>query len=311
MDKEKNRNRDLLLEVAKHGLTMQVYALAALTIVLLLAVARLSDASLSSFFVGVISSLLASGIYSIISVRAQREIVRLTAAETSDIVAQKLDSLPRKTFPSGSRTDPGFEAHFMEQLRASHIYWFKGVSGVLTARRVQQLCQLNVLDASKETRLVMLNPSNTRLLTEHIRFRLHGSGWSNGDYALQVKNLQDDLLSVIVILHPYTRTHNIDVRFHDEFCVARGELFDSGLYLSYYRGGADYPGTEFYSRESKPFNAYQMAFASSFQDASLFSLAHLNNNTIEEILHNLNFPGSNIAVLRKRFESHARHLHQG
>lgn len=201
--------------------------------------------------------------------------------DTSNNLSLKINYLPDKVFESSSSSSVAFEKHIASNTIGSRRIVFKGVSALIHANRLMLLLKDGKLNFENKIQILLLNPKNDDLLLSHESFRLHYTEGNTKNIRERVEELKAEILTVILKLCQFTNDNycNLDIRFHDELAVSRVEIFDNGIYLSYYNRGQPYPGTQYFNSSSEVYKPYNTNLEYYFnQKNTKFSLNDLSGN---------------------------------
>lgn len=201
--------------------------------------------------------------------------------DTSNNLSLKINYLPDKVFESSSSSSVAFEKHIASNIIGSRRIVFKGVSALIHANRLMLLLKDGKLNFENKIQILLLNPKNDALLRSHESFRLHYTEGNTKNIIERAEELKAEILTVTLKLCQFTNDNycNLDIRFHDELAVSRVEIFDNGIYLSYYNRGQPYPGTQYFNSSSEVYKPYNTNLEYYFnQKVTKFSLNNLSGN---------------------------------
>lgn len=195
----------------------------------------------------------------------EREVLQEVTEEAAEVAADHASQLyqsrfsrmmPTKIYPATRMPMPDFEAHLEEVLRGSRHYKFKGDNGGYTVFRLDRLCK-NSPFLDKDIELQVLDPQEKYLLRERAKIEL---AESNPSYQLEqlepyIDDMRNNIYVTIVAAFDVRHKTRIRIRFHKEHLFFRSEIFDGGIFLTYYLGG-EFPSTCFYDRETMSYDAF-------------------------------------------------------
>ena len=209
----------------------------------------------------IISSLAIYWFYSRVVEKRVLKVVMTNAAETAAKYATSLYEnrfermMPTAIYSATAAPKPEFEAHLERVLQNSRIYWFKGDDGGFTAYRINSLTNHHHL-LEKEITLLLLNPDDKYLLRERTKIELANAnpGFSKEDLSEGINQLRKGIFASIVAVFDNSHRARVNVGFHNEHLFFRSEIFDEGIFLTYYLGG-EFPATCFYPRKTLTYQA--------------------------------------------------------
>lgn len=308
-----------------------------ISVILLVIYHYVADDPLKSLLLGIIGSLLASNIFTAASKNHEKYALKSANEDlvnknikmleprldkltenassyiknVSDTLSLKIDCLPDRVFEASRSSSIAFEKHLLSSVSKSNKIVFKGVSALFHTKRLISLFESSEFNNNKNIQILLLNPYNDSLLLSHESFRLHyqNEGGPNGiDIEARAKKLKKEILTVMFKLCAITDTHrcNLDVRFHNELAVSRVEIFDDGIYLSYYDKGMPFPGTQYFNKASKVYDSYHTNLTYYFENQYNpdFSLIHYSpGNKFESAVARFKFDRNEAHKLLLDFEN--------
>lgn len=176
--------------------------------------------------------------------------------------------IPSHIYGATTSPRPDFESHLRGVLKQSHIYKFKGDDGGYTAFRIDRLCQTGHL-LEKEITLLLLDPSEDYLLRERAKMELAESNptFSKDDLTKHIEDMRKGIFATVVAMFDISHKIRGKVAFHKEHLFFRSEIFDDGIFLTYYLGG-EFPSTCFYPKTTLTYHAYLENFRQNFKNAT-------------------------------------------
>jgi hypothetical protein len=81
----------------------------------------------------------------------------------------------------------------------------------------------------------------------------------NDFVAEEVARLKEEIYTTLVALFDISNTISTTVYLHANLPYFRCEMFDDGMFLTYYLGGSNYPETLEFSSLTRPYRAYKSA----------------------------------------------------
>jgi len=167
--------------------------------------------------------------------------------------------LPEATYSASESLRPDLRERFVALLRSSDRYYFKGATADYTTFRLVALAHRPELQRLSEVRLFVLDPQADRMEDRALRAyavqRLQQRREVATDDAIELERqqLKDNIYTSIVALFDIRHSLRVSVYFHSDLPFVRCEMFDGGVFLTYYQARARYPPAALFSANS---NAY-------------------------------------------------------
>lgn len=175
--------------------------------------------------------------------------------------------LPTHVYPAANTPIPEFLQHLDNVLQDSHIYKFKGDAGGFTTFRLDRLCQNSHL-LEKEVLLLILDPRENNLLRERAKIELSKSkpDFKKADLEEHIEKLRKSIYATVVAAFDIAHKARIQIAFHKEHLFFRSEIFNDGIFLTYYVGG-EFPSTSYYPKHTFTYDAFLENFRQNFKTA--------------------------------------------
>jgi hypothetical protein len=195
----------------------------------------------------------------------EKRVLRDVTANAAEVAATYANNLylarfdrmmPSKVYPETTHPMPEFQRQFDEVLKSSRIYRFKGDAGGFTTFRLHQLCEKGHL-LEKEIVLLILDPRDHTLLRERAKIELAVSNptFSKQDLEDHIASMRKSIFATLVAVFDISHKTRVKVGFHKEHLFFRSEIFDDGIFLTFYLGG-EFPSTAYYPRTTFTYQAY-------------------------------------------------------
>lgn len=244
--------------------------------------------------------------------RVLREVstqVTLMATEyATSLFQQRFNKMmPTKIYPETGVPSREFNDDFDEILQKSMIYKYKGDAASYTTFRLHMLCQKgNLLD--KEIKLLLLDPRELQLFEDRAQVELTKRPSSKAELTSYANELRQKVYVTLVALFDISHSSRIEVAFHKEHPFFRSEIFEEGIFLTYYLGG-EFPSTYLYSRDTVSYNALLLNFWQNYnasKDHIVFN-DQLTEATLRSVLDSLGCTDSIEELRRKKEEGFKIH----
>lgn len=247
--------------------------------------------SLATKFSGLGINLIAAAVFSTIFAllveRENRSVVENQldehfAAHTSDILAaiSRLNAyLPAQVYQPARAYDPIFNKDLMNDLNHSSYYYFRGPSAKYVAARLKALRRRPDL-----VRVYVPGPESTASIKFDIANRSR-TDRASPDVPAYYQRFRDDLFTAVIALFDCRAYGRIEVLFCDDALVARYEVSEQHLYISWYTSFENtsdciFPETTEFLRSSLQYQAtmVDMERRASFASSSLLISPDLDMN---------------------------------
>lgn len=234
------------------------------------------------------SSILASVIvYILISIFVEpkqrramtRDTSRFAIAVANDQFQKRFGaSLPVESFAESDALNRRFRDALAGCLANSSRYDFKGSDGSFTTFRLVTLRARPELQRLSERRLCLVDPRDDRAVRGYAELNLTRRGEKVTETAVteEIDSLKLHVYVSLAGLFEIREELPTKVYFHCDLPYFRCEMFDNGMFLTYYAGPLDYPETLRFDASATSFRVHQQALESSrrFSDGVLFFTNH-------------------------------------
>ncbi|HEX8566005.1 MAG TPA: hypothetical protein VF648_10080 [Pyrinomonadaceae bacterium] len=192
--------------------------------------------------------------------------------------------IPSFTYPSTSSPMPEFQIHFNNILKKSKIYKFKGEEGGFTAFRIYKLSDKGFL-LQKDITLLIMDPRSKTLIRERAKIDLASfkPNFSKQELESHIQVMRKGIYATVVSVFDISHKTRVQLGFHTEHLFFRSEIFDDGIFVTFYLGG-EFPGTAFYSSNTYIYQAFLENFRQINKSAVptiSFSTQMTDNNLLE------------------------------
>ena len=221
-----------------------------------------------------------------------------------DVLSESFTNVvPKKTYPRTQKPLLTFRNDMAEQLRHSKQYRHKGDAASFAGFRLTKLAAHPVISSKEQITLCILDPREDRLLYHQARQKLRTTGarFSREDIQERASKIREEIFITLVAMFDIAHLVRVNVALHKENLFFRSEIFEQGVFVSYYLGGS-YPGTYFFDRNTHVFAAFMLNFAQ-ILDFSEYNLHFGDEITEQEFLQHLQAlkcPDSIEALRKKR-----------
>jgi hypothetical protein len=216
--------------------------------------------------------------YALYSGIAEERVLRDVASRTAKVATEYSMSLfqsrfenmlPSKIYPATPWPIKEFDQDFNKVLHESRIYYFKGGSADFTSFRLANLFAEGASLLGKDIVIILLDPTELRFFEERAQTILSDSCevFSKEDLADMSNRLRLGVFVTLVALFDICQMIRVVVTFHKEHLFFRMEMFEGGMFLTYYVGG-EFPGTYFYPAGTFSYKAYLQNFNQSYQSGT-------------------------------------------
>lgn len=233
---------------------------------------------LSGLGINLIAAAVFSTIFALLVERENRSVVEdqlndRFATHTSEILAaiSKLNTyLPTEVHPSARAYDPIFNRNLMNDLNHSSYYYFRGPSAKYIAARLKALRRRPDL-----VRVYIPGPESSASIKFDIANRSR-TNRASPDVPALYQRFKDDLFTAMIALFDCRAYGRIEVLFCDDALVARYEVTEQHLYVSWYTSfendsDCPFPETTEFPRSSLHYQTamVEMERRASFASSSL------------------------------------------
>jgi hypothetical protein len=186
-------------------------------------------------------------------------------------------SLPTAVYQDSRVPKPAFRDAFVARLSASSRYDFRGDNGRFTAYRLARCGRHPVVQRLDEVRLYLTDPRSERAVRIHAANALRDRARSVEAAAEgvrvedEMRVIREDMFVSLLSLYDIRADRATTVYLLEEPPFFRCEMFDGGMFLTYYLDRArypDYPETLEFPASTRPYRAYKEALSLSRKTAS-------------------------------------------
>jgi hypothetical protein len=175
-------------------------------------------------------------------------------------------ALPTEIYEGSSIPKPAFRSAFVKLMSSSTRYDFRGDSGGFTTYRLARCCNHPEIRRLDQIRLCVLNPLSPRAdgAYEALNRWQEGQANATAEAIEKAKSLRDEIYVSLWTLYQIRQQVTVSVFFHSDLPFFRCELFDQGMFLTYYldrRIYPNYPETLQFSSATRPYRAYSAAMS--------------------------------------------------
>lgn len=170
-------------------------------------------------------------------------------------------SLPTAVYEASSVPKPGFREHFVSLLQSSTRYDHCGTTARFASFRLSETAEHPEITRLDQVRLAIIDPRASEVIRAHCQLRLRrdvGERYSEAINA-EILRLRGEIYTTLMALYDIRNAVPTVVYLHSNLPYFRCEMFDRGMFLTYYLGGASYPETLEFSATTRPYRAYKAA----------------------------------------------------
>lgn len=167
-------------------------------------------------------------------------------------------SLPSGVFESAAVPKLAFRAAFEELLTSSTRYDSKGGAAEFATFRLAAGSQKRAFRRLDQIRLCLLDPRADESLRAHVIIRLRERRASPSQEVInsEIAALRQRVYVSLTALYDLRSSLPTTVFLHRDLPFFRCEMFDGGMFLTYYLDGAEYPENLQFSSRTRPYRAY-------------------------------------------------------
>jgi hypothetical protein len=222
-------------------------------------------AILMEMMLAVGTSIVSSGlIYFFYSRVVEKRVLAVVTENAAQVAAKYATSLyenrfermmPTEVFSAIGVPNPAFESYLQGVLDRSKTYWFKGDDGGFTVYRINSLPD-HAHFLRKQIVLLLLDPTDDYLLRERAKMDLAqgNTRFSKDNLNEAIEQLRKGIFASVVAIFDNCHRTRVQLGFHKEHLFFRSEIFDEGIFLTYYLGG-EFPDTCFYPDKTLTYQA--------------------------------------------------------
>ena len=170
-------------------------------------------------------------------------------------------SLPTAVYEASNIPKKDFRENFVSLLDGSTRYDHCGTTAHFASFRLAAARQNPELAHLDQIRLCILDPRAIDIIRAHCYLRLRDGTTErlNEFVDTEIARLQEEIYTTLVALYDISDTISTSVYLHANLPYFRCEMFDGGMFLTYYLGGSNYPETLEFSNFTRPYRAYKSA----------------------------------------------------
>ncbi|MEV0642821.1 hypothetical protein AB0I77_49545 [Streptomyces sp. NPDC050619] len=166
-------------------------------------------------------------------------------------------SLPSGVFESADVPKRGFREAFQMLLESSTRYDSKGGAAEFATFRLALGSDKRAFRRLDQIRLCILDPGAEECLRAHVTMRLREQGaTTTQDVDREIEVLRMRVFVSLTALHDLRAALATTVYLHRDLPFFRCEMFDDGMFLTYYLDGTEYPENLQFSSKTRPYRAY-------------------------------------------------------
>lgn len=175
--------------------------------------------------------------------------------------------LPEGTFAPSETLRRDFRDSFVRLLRGSDRYDFKGGTANFTTFRLVALADHPDLHRLREIRLCLLDPRGDRVEPGRDRpLRAFGvlqlqqrhETVTNETIDNETHRIRRDIFQTVVALFDIRHRLETTLYLHCDLPWSRCEMFDRGMFLTYYQSDSPYPPAFLFSDNTRSYRTYRM-----------------------------------------------------
>ncbi|CCK25847.1 hypothetical protein BN159_1468 [Streptomyces davaonensis JCM 4913] len=167
-------------------------------------------------------------------------------------------SLPSGVFESADVPKLAFREAFQVLLESSTRYDSKGGAAEFATFRLSQGAEKRAFRRLDQIRLCIIDPRAEECLRAHVVMRLRERRAVATQQRVDddIATLQGRVFVSLTALHDLRVALPTTVYLHRDLPFFRCEMFDSGMFLTYYLDGTEYPENLQFSSKTRPYRAY-------------------------------------------------------
>lgn len=228
------------------------------------------------------------------------QVTKIATEYATSLFKERFDKMmPAKIYPQTNVPTKGFNDDFDDLLKDSKTYKYKGDVAAYTAFRLHSLSQKGTL-LEKEIKLLLLDPREISLFEGRAQMELSSKSYSKTELTDYANALRTKVYITLVALFDICHSIRVEVAFHKEHLFFRSEIFDDGLFLTYYLGG-EFPSTYLYTRKTLSYDAFLLNFWQNYNDSTAIFVFN-NQLTEDEFKNRLHVLGCTMSIEDLRYE---------
>jgi hypothetical protein len=190
------------------------------------------------------------------------ELAKYAITEANRQFQQRFEvSLPTAVYESSSVPKPEFRESLVKHLRSSTRYDHFGTTAHFASFRIARSIHHPEIAQLDQIRLSILDPRAGDTIRAHCELRLEGAPGDRFSEAVrqEVLRLREEICVTLIALYDIRYSVPTRVFLHSSLPFFRCEMFDSGMFLTYYIGGARFPEALEFSTPTRSYGAYKAA----------------------------------------------------
>lgn len=170
-------------------------------------------------------------------------------------------SLPTAVYESSSVPKVDFREDFVGLMAKSTRYDHCGTTAHFASFRLAAARGHPEVTHLDQVRLCMLDPRVDDVIRAHCQLRLRDDPAVNRSARIagEISRMKSEIYTTLVALFDIGSYVSTTVYLHANLPYFRCEMFDDGMFLTYYLGGAQYPETLEFAASTRPYRAYKSA----------------------------------------------------
>jgi len=170
-------------------------------------------------------------------------------------------SLPTAVYEASSIPKIDFRENFVTLMTRSTRYDHCGTTAHFASFRLAASRGHPEVAHLDQVRLCIIDPRAENVISAHCQLRLRDNTESNTSARIseEIRRMKEEIYTTLVALFDIGGFVSTHVYLHTNLPYFRCEMFDDGMFLTYYLGGARYPETLEFSASTRPYLAYKSA----------------------------------------------------
>ena len=170
-------------------------------------------------------------------------------------------SLPTAVYEASSVPKIEFRQDFVELLTKSTRYDHCGTTAHFATFRLATSKGHTEVTHLDQVRLCILDPRADDVIRAHCQLRMRDDPKPNraAHMITEISRMKEEVYTTLVALYDISGYVSTSVYLHTNLPYFRCEMFDDGMFLTYYLGDARYPETLEFAATTRPYRAYKSA----------------------------------------------------
>ena len=170
-------------------------------------------------------------------------------------------SLPTAVYEASSVPKRDFRENFVSLLTESTRYDHCGTTAHFASFRLAAAKRNPEVTHLDQIRLCILDPRADDIIRAHCYLRMQGNTSDRqAEFIItEISRLKEEIYTTLVALYDISDVLFMSVYLHANLPYFRCEMFDDGMFLTYYIGGSQYPETLEFATSTRPYRAYKSA----------------------------------------------------